>query len=359
MKMIKFSLILTVILLITNKSSAASATCKFQTDTSTSLSGTTQSYSCELTIYNSGEVTQINGNHDSGYDNSDVKILSIDIDQTLTKFSSIFCLKFSNLETIKLSDSNLELIDSNSLQNCQNLKILKFNKNKINGLAENLLSRNTKLTFLQLDSNEIFSLPENLFANNNQLEALDLSNNQINYLPDNIFKSLSNLKNLWLVGNKLTTLNPLWFKNLRNLEVLYADNNEIVDLPWGIFGPLRNLESLGLSANQLKKVHSDWFGQHRNLKALGLSENQITEFDERILDKTALDKLDMAENVCCEDYIINENQIKDKMRKCFANYQPREVPKEVIGRYSENGKELVLNLNYFRNNCLFGSMWKS
>jgi len=104
--MIKIFVIIFLTSTIVKQSSAASGTCKFNSDSSTSLSGTTFDYSCELTIYNSGEVSQINGNHDSGYDSSDVKILSIDNDQTLTKFSSIFCLKFNNLETIKLSGSN-------------------------------------------------------------------------------------------------------------------------------------------------------------------------------------------------------------------------------------------------------------
>lgn len=113
------------------------------------------------------------------------------------------------------------------------------------------------------------------------------------------------------------------FNGLQKLKGLSFFDNNLLELPSNIFLPLVNLEILGVSNQQLTVIHADSFGLHRNLTSIALQGNQINSIDERILDKTAVTKLFMDQNQCSSVDSFSRDQIRQNLRQCFYNYQPR------------------------------------
>ena len=99
--------------------------------------------------------------------------------------------------------------------------------------------------------------------------------------------------------------------------------NKIRDLTNNVFRTLRNLERLDLFGNQLTTIHSDSFGIHRYLKEINLSGNKINAIDEKFIDNTAVNRLEMRENICSQEKIEGRDEMKRKLDECFKNYKPR------------------------------------
>jgi Leucine-rich repeat (LRR) protein len=334
-------------------------------------------YSCNFNSRKANydeKLTQIDGQHATGYTDADVKLIQNNVNYKLKKLSSIFCEKFQNLEIINIRYAEMESLDEDSMLNCKNLDQLWLHDNKVQELPENLLIRNSKLTYFWLKNSQLTTLPENLFLNQKELESLVLSNNQINFLPSNIFRPLVKLEVLQLYKNKLQSINPEWFVNLQNLKwlglhgnqiseirlkcfaslknlerlwiyenriktlnsdnfdglqslkILSLGNNEISDLPVGVFAQLKNLQELSLSNNQLTTIHSDSFGVHNQLVKVYLDNNKINAIDEKFIHNTAVLLLGMINNTCSQTISRGKAQVMDNLRNCFTNYQPRLVP---------------------------------
>ena len=168
----KFSifLILLAISLCQNESDAQTATCDYYYQFK-------WAYHCFLNTEqaNFNEIiTKIEGKHETGQTDYDVTILSPGLGERLKTFSSIFCQKFPNLETIRIIFAETESVDENSLMSCENLKHLNFYGNKIRELPQNLLTMNQKLTEFTISYNELTTMPENFFSNQKQLIKLDM-----------------------------------------------------------------------------------------------------------------------------------------------------------------------------------------
>ncbi|CAG9811207.1 unnamed protein product [Chironomus riparius] len=362
---------------LTNQVSAQTANCDYKYENHL-IQGfktlNTSYYRCDLDTrqanYNE-KLTRIDGQHGTGLSDADVKSIVPYKDNKLRTFSSIFCQKFSNLEVIYLSDAELELIDEDSLSNCKNLDKMTLFGNKIREIPKNLLTQNSNLTYFLISDNQLTTLPENLFLNQKELRNLDLSDNQINVLPGNIFRPLVKLEVLILSKNKLQSINPDWFVNLQNLKWLGLDENQIVeipskcfaslknleifwinenrikslksdnfnglqnlhtlslysndisDLPAGVFTQLTNLQELSLNSNKLTKIHSDSFGVHSQLARVYFQGNKINAIDPKVIDKTSILILNMANNICSQLLTETKSKIKQDLKMCFENYQPR------------------------------------
>ncbi|KAL7013189.1 hypothetical protein ACKWTF_015245 [Chironomus riparius] len=318
------------------------------------------------------KLTETNGQHTTGYSDADVIAISNNKNKLKT-FSSTFCQKFPNLEIIKISHGEMESIDEDSLLNCQNLKQFWLDYNKVRTLPEKLFIKNSKLIFLRVYADKLAELPENVFQNLIELEDLFLDNNQISYLPNKIFHSLVKLQVLYLNNNLFQTINPEWFVNLLNLKWLSLEGNlilevpskcfeslrnlerlwiiqnkikdlnsdsfdglenlkilslyinEISDLPVGVFTKLRNLQRLSLYGNNLTTIHSDSFGIHNQLTAIHLQENLINSVDPKFIDNTAVDYLDMTNNICSQTESKSRSEVENNLRNCFTNYRARPV----------------------------------
>jgi Leucine-rich repeat (LRR) protein len=162
-------------------------------------------------------------------------------------------------------------------------------------------------------------------VNLQNLKWLRLDGNQISEIPSKCFTSLKNLEKLWIFENRITILNSDSFDGLQSLQILSLYTNEISDLPVGVFGQLKNLQELSLRNNQLTTIHSDSFGVHIQLTTIRLDNNKINAIDEKFIDNTAVSFLNMTNNICSQTVSKSKEQVRDNLRNCFTNYQPRQV----------------------------------
>ncbi|CAG9811221.1 unnamed protein product [Chironomus riparius] len=369
--------ILLIIFWIISTTNAQVASCSYRIEwfeVSVNTFKNSSYYSCNLNAQQSNEnikISRIIGQHYPGYNDNHVTFLNINNNNKFKLFSPFFCQKFPNLQIIKTTAVNFLTIDQDSLINCANLQVFSTFGNRLHAINEYLLYRNPKLTYLSLESNQLNVLPENLLTNQKELLELQLHYNELALIPSNTFKSLVNLQILTLDNNRLNLIDPEWFVNLQKLKILTLETNRITkiqansfinlinlellsfgskpgielhqnsfnglqklkglsffdnylsDLPASIFVSLTNLESMGIQKHQLKTIHSDSFGYHRNLTSIALDDNLINSIDERILDKTAVNTFYMKNNICSNVDSLNRDQIRQNLRQCFNNYQPR------------------------------------
>ncbi|KAL7012718.1 hypothetical protein ACKWTF_015001 [Chironomus riparius] len=271
--------------------------------------------------------------HDYGKTDENVKIIEVegfnkkDLTQLDLTDLSPFCQRFENATFVWIRE--LKSVNENLIQQCTNLKNIWIEGLEMEEIPENLFSFNSNLFGINLKSGKLRTLPENVFSKQNELEILNLDNNQISCLPPNIFMPLTELSNLYLSNNKIHALNPKWFESLQSLEIFGLYNNEIQDLPKNAFASLSSLKELHLDSNQLTTIHSDSFGIHKNLQIINLQNNKINAIDERIINKTAVEWLDMLGNVCSRENIHERNKIKQELINCFSSYRRRIEPNEV------------------------------
>ncbi|KAL7014091.1 hypothetical protein ACKWTF_015737 [Chironomus riparius] len=331
-------------------------------------------YKCELDTRKADydeKLTVIDGQHETGHSDANVKFIENYLNNRIKTFSSIFCKKFPNLEIIKINDAAIEAIDDDSLINCKNLDSLIIFSNIIREIPENLLIKNSKLTYIRIDSNQLTTLHKNIFQNQKELKEAWLNDNQLNFLPCNIFRSLVKLESLQLFNNELQSINPAWFSNLQslkwlglngnqisvipskcftslktlnnlwlyenkisvlnsdsfdglqNLQLLNLHSTDISDLKVGVFNQLKNLQELYLQNNKLTTIHSDSFGVHKHLFKVNLDDNKIIGIDPKFINNTSISTLLMANNTCSQISTTTRSKIKQNIKKCLDNYQPR------------------------------------
>lgn len=339
---------------------------------------TKSSYGCALEISASNSEIQhqeIIGQHEPGKTDADVKAVFVSPDELLKHFSSIFCKKFQNLETLIFVPQLLESIDEDSLYECKNLDLFALHSSKISTLPENFFIHNPKLSNIAIGLGQMNEISENIFQNQKDVKIMSLrGNHKLSHLPPNIFKTFEKLTQLELRDSNLQLLNPKWFENLQLLEKLtirknpiteiplqifsplvnleelylsenkirvlnsdsfngleklrklYLTGNEIIELPRSVFVPLRNLEILNLDKNNLTEIHSDSFGEFKDSAELFFRSNDITSIDEKFIDKTAAIQINMDKFIC--DTLVVRwrtgiEYLKEKLSACFKNYRPR------------------------------------
>jgi len=270
---------------------------------SCSYSGSTNSYTCSLTIINPNGLnnfTGINGMHLSGMTDEDVRYVYGAAGST-PNIPSIICEKFKNTQKIEIFARGLQIIDEDSFQNCKNLTHLNLYNNKIRQFHKNAFKENPELNQLLLWFNEITELPEDPFTNLQKLVRLDFESNNITVLPENIF-------------------NPL-----TGLDVLYLEKNLIEILPTNIFSSLKNMTTFWIYSNKLKIVHADSFGLLPKLKTVQMYSNQIDAIDEKFINNTGINRFDVRYNLCLSKDISDTTASRGTMRAdlkiCFENYE--------------------------------------
>ena len=284
-------------------------------------------YLCIISIENPNGLnnfTEIKGTHLAGKNDDDVRYI-YGYAQSSLNIPSIICDKFKFITRISLSSSGIEKIDEYSFKNCKNLRSLGIDTNNITKVDEKSFIQNLELQTLFMNSNPLSELPENVFANQHKLNNLVLYSNEFSDLPKNIFKSLINLNELWFRQNQLKSLRVEWFENLENIKTLYLEANQIEELPKNVFSSLKNLREIQLGNNTLKVIHSDSFGVLPNLTNVFIGNNQINAIDERFVDNTGVELLDMRGNLCANFIIYDSSsskyQIRNALQTCFDNYK--------------------------------------
>lgn len=237
-------------------------------------------YACDLTIYNPkglNNFTIINGIHMSGKSNALVKYIFRDQIFVTPTIPSVICKQFTNLERILLYPAKIQKLDKYSFSDCK--KVIR----------------------------------------------IYLYNNEIHQIGENTFSNCQSLINLYLYNNRINQLDEKSFYGAASVQYLNLENNPIENFPKNIFRPLTGILRITAHSTNLTILHSESFGVHLNLSQLYLQNNKIEAFDERIIDKTAVNLIDMTNNLCANKSINDTTMMRDSMRlamkTCFLNYE--------------------------------------
>lgn len=306
------------IFLSAHYSEAGQGICKYTEQASRRYTG----YFCEIKI-DGTSLTEITGSHKPNKTDDDVTLF-VARESNFKHLSSIVCDKFKNIDAFGIINSQLESIDADSFKHCRKLQQLKLIENKIREIPEGLLNNNPELWLFRVDKNQLRTVPENLFKNQNKLVFLYLSQNKITSLAPRVFKSLVNLEKLWLAENNLTKMHAEWFEDLYNLDRLGLSYNEINDIPKNSFVNTRNMKMMWIDNNNLRTIHGDSFGSDGELKYLSVKNNKIESIDEKLFDKTQISELNMEGNICSQNVVAAQHEMKNAFRGCFNNYKPRQ-----------------------------------
>jgi hypothetical protein len=292
------------------------------------FSADTHGYACDLLVYNPtglDNFTDINGTHLAGRTDADVKRIYAFAATNTSNVPSIICDRLINVEAIYYQSIRIQRIDEGSFRGCKKMTFLQISYNKIAEIHENSFKENVELKTLKIWSNNLTTLHETVFENLAKLEELGLEGNRISDLPDNVFKSLVNLKDLRLNANQLTAIKPEWFETLVNLNVLYLYNNQLTDIPRNAFSSLINLTTIWLDQNRLQVIHSESFGTLPKLHSLYAFNNRIMAVDERFIENTGINYIQMGNNVCCNNAVSDNSAekevMKNELKVCFENYE--------------------------------------
>lgn len=261
-------------------------------------------YTCALTILNPNGLNNFNGisgTHLAGKTDLDViAIMFYKTGSNSTNFPSIICQKFPNLLRIVLNSFGLQSIDDYSFRSCKNLQYIQLRHNKIN------------------------IIHENSFQNNPELLDIYLENNQISVIPEKLLLNLPKLKGLDFGRNKISSITPNIFNELISLEHLFLNENLLSDLPLNVFSSLKNMTLIYLYGNKFEIIHAYPFGVLPKLKSASLHSNKIYAIDEKFIDNTSINLIQMVGNICADKRIEDfptRYVLKAELKVCFDNYR--------------------------------------
>ncbi|XP_057337579.1 protein artichoke-like [Microplitis mediator] len=176
-----------------------------------------------------------------------------------------------NLQTLSVSNVELEEIESDSFENLGNLRYLNISHNKIVKIAKHTFDNLTSLTTLDLDYNRLVTIPDVCGLKN--LEFLSLVNNKIKIMDTSSFCGLSKLKKLNLSKNILDEISSKALDSFTALEDLDLSGNKLVVLPDDWISSKLNLRSLYLNNNLFTSISSLSLTENENLEFLNIGGN--------------------------------------------------------------------------------------
>ena len=165
----------------------------------------------------------------------------------------IICETFRNLEFISITNSQVEVLESENLMFCLNLQRIDLSNNLIKEVPAHLFKL-PNLKKIDLKRNQIELIGEESFVGTSIAEV-NLEGNRLKNFDPEAFGS--SLENLYLSENQLTELVERNFVRFNNLKVLYLNGNQI-ELPGNVFEELENLEYLNLAECGLRGVRIEW-----------------------------------------------------------------------------------------------------
>lgn len=187
--------------------------------------------------------------------------------------------KFSNLHQLRMINTGITTLNSESFQTGSHLKLIDLRNNHISGI------------------------PANVFAELNQLEEINLANNKITQIEPNAFNKVSSLKILILSNNMLQTIAAQNFIGAENLRELYLESNNIRNIETNAFN-LKNLEIISLSDNRLTSISHSIFENAIKLEKIDLSKNDLVELGHSLKNCLNVYSLNLNDNSGLKDVNI-------------------------------------------------------
>lgn len=206
---------------------------------------------------------------------------------------------FTNLATLKVSKSKIELLSAELFKDLLQLERIWMDGNEIEALPDfpglekltKIFLANNKIEIIKeknfksmlalesinLESNDIFYIHSKAFASNKKLKHINLNRNDLSFLESETFDSNFDLKELTMNFNHLKRLPPRIFDRNKKLEVLRLHSNAIENLEKNIFAHTVNLRWIELSENRLVFVHQEVFSELKNLEFVNVAWNDCID----------------------------------------------------------------------------------
>ncbi|XP_039300523.1 protein toll [Nilaparvata lugens] len=228
----------------------------------------------------------------------------------------------SDIDTLRLDESNLTVIPDDLFQDVTNVSWLNIRGNFITDLPKDVFRSLTKLQVLELGNNKLKNLEPGVFNNLTRLRLLNLWSNQLTDISRAVFTSTPNLESLDLSHNSLVSLRTDIFADLSKLETINLSGNEFSTLPQNLFldnlklkmftmvnqrtlktipsqllANLEYLQFVQISRSQISSLPKDVFWNSTSIASIMLNENQLTELPvELFRDNGEVKKIDISSN---------------------------------------------------------------
>ncbi|XP_011270733.1 hypothetical protein CAOG_09045 [Capsaspora owczarzaki ATCC 30864] len=204
-----------------------------------------------------------------------LELLDLSDNQWLTIFPSGALQSNTNLKELRLAQTGISSLQSNSLSVFPLLKVVQLSYLQITTLPTGLLSGLSQLEELYLDSIDISVIPPGFFDSNTQLTVLDISYSKLTTVPTTQLNVLANLELLDLSSSRIATM-PSTSLTLPALKTLYLQNNDLTAIPPGVFSQLASLEILFLHENSLTTLPAGSFLGLQHLETYEFAPNSFT-----------------------------------------------------------------------------------
>uniref|UniRef100_A0A8C8SJA1 Negative regulator of reactive oxygen species n=1 Tax=Pelusios castaneus TaxID=367368 RepID=A0A8C8SJA1_9SAUR len=179
---------------------------------------------------------------------ADTRLLLLD-DNTIRTLKNMSLLQYQNLETLRLCENRLVLIEPGAFLSSRDLRNL--------SLADNVLFTNYSVT-----ASALRSLPA--------LKKLDLSGNSLTEdMVTTMLHNLSSLESLSVARNFIMRLDSFVFESLTQLRELNLEKNYIYEIEGGTFEGLQGLQRLNLAYNYIPCIVEFGLTQLKTLNASG------------------------------------------------------------------------------------------
>ncbi|KRZ73552.1 Leucine-rich repeat-containing G-protein coupled receptor 6 [Trichinella papuae] len=209
-----------------------------------------------------------------------------------------FFFKHTILHTLRISNSQLMNIDSDTFAELRFFSILELPGNKLQQIPRDaLLPVQMSLRSLDLSYNEITSVEEGAFVGFERLRQLNLSNNPLALVRDSAFSnSTSSLWTLDLSHCQLESIPSGALVRLKLLRYLNVSSNRIAHISGATFDNMTSLVSVDLSNNPIKTVAVDAF-YGASFQSVTLSNTELQQLDLSIFDTlTALREMQVVDS---------------------------------------------------------------
>lgn len=185
----------------------------------------------------------------------------------------------SFIETLLLSENELELFDVGTSAELGRLRVLDLSHNKFVKLSATMFERLKRLERLNLKGNLVDEIEPDGFKNSGRLKYLDISENRLHSVPGpRVWYGLVNLISLSLARNAITEVSTYAFSGntvLNSLREIDLSYNNLATIHSVVFSELQTLEKIDLSHNQLTSIEGDDFVNIPNLSELCLNRNYL------------------------------------------------------------------------------------
>jgi Leucine rich repeat len=181
-----------------------------------------------LVLSRDARVEEVTGEHKPGH--SDLDVVALFAFNTGSRYlPKRLGFVFPNLTTLKITKSQLRLIEFRDFHNMRRLKELLLTENRIEKIPACLFRYADNIEEIDFSGNRIKVLHEDTFVNLPNLQSFAINNNALKRVHQGTFANNVNLKRLEMQHNNLSII-EVNFMRIKAIDVIDLRNNFCISL---------------------------------------------------------------------------------------------------------------------------------